>query len=131
MMEYVPEEQHTFVVPTYLGGTPANLADDSLEEFGKPDAQVMAYRECGVRLLLGIPGRDFDDCPDIKVERRTNGWAIFLHPMPMGDPSGYVYFIDDGRSVLIPDPWESATIEIRSPDDKVPEVDTIPQASGG
>lgn len=125
-MDYEPEEQHIFVVPTYLGATPAKQADDSLEEFGPPEVKVMTYRECGMRVILGIPNREFDHCPDIKVERRPNGWAIFLHPMPMGDPSGYVYFLDDGRSILIPDLWESASIQIRSPDEGIPEVDTIP-----
>jgi hypothetical protein len=39
--------------------------------------------------------------PDIQIERHPNGWKIFLHPLGGSDASGFVYFVDDGRSYLL------------------------------
>jgi hypothetical protein len=74
---------------------------DDPPDYGPPYVLVVICETDGVRVVLGS-----DDCedlkkPDILVERRPNGWAIFLHPIGGGDPSGYVYFLDDGRSLLL------------------------------
>ena len=70
-----------------------------------------ARTERGERCLLcrrPLNGRKMSDegtcteCSAVQVERRPNGWAIFLHPIGGGDPSGYVYFLDDGRSFVLP-----------------------------
>jgi len=36
---------------------------------------------------------------------RPHGWAIFLHPAGSGDSSAVVYFLDDGRSYVMPGTW--------------------------
>ena len=40
---------------------------------------------------------------DIQVERRHNGWMIFLHPFGGCDACGYVIMLDDGRSFVTPE----------------------------
>jgi len=57
-----------------------------------------------------------------QVERRPHGWAIFLHP-DAGDPVACVYYLDDGRTLLLPETHISNEIEIV--DDVPPELDAI------
>lgn len=87
-------------VPTYK-------ADD----FYDPHVPVTIRDECGVRVVLGTA--DDPDAPDIAIERRPGGWAIFLHPVGGSDASGYVYFLDDGRSFLAPETFGGPTPPIR------------------
>jgi len=83
-------------VPTYN----AKLHPDQ-EDFGPPVVPVLVQEVDGVRVVLG--GEDINDTskPDILIERHSNGWMIFLHPIGATDPAGYVYFLDDGRSFLV------------------------------
>jgi hypothetical protein len=53
-----------------------------------------------VRVVLGSHDPE-DPMPDVQIERRPNGWAIFLHPLGGSDPCAHVYFHDDGRSWLL------------------------------
>lgn len=82
-----------------------------------------------MRVVLGT--HDFEDMdkPDIQIERRPNGWAIFLHPIGGGDPSGLVYFLDDGRSYLVPDGLGlpgSEGIRIVEFNEEIPLIDDPP-----
>jgi hypothetical protein len=56
--------------------------------------------------------------PDVQIERRPNGWAIFLSPLGGSDPCALVYFHDDGRSWL--------TKELAGPTPELVEVNGIP-----
>lgn len=87
---------------------------------------VLIYREAGVRIVLGTHDDGQLDKPDIQIERRPNGWAIFLHPIGGGDPSGIVFFLDDGRSFLTPDGLSSGRIAVLDHDEKVPVLDDPP-----
>jgi len=69
-------------------------------DFGPPYVAVVVHEAEGVRVVLGTHDRHSGEYPDIQIERRANGWAIFLHPVGGCDPSGYVYFLDDGRSFI-------------------------------
>lgn len=114
-------------VPTYYGHA-ATRTTRELPEFGEPLVPVLVRRAEGVRIVLG--SHDYEDMnsPDIQVERRPKGWAIFLHPFPGGDPSGYVYFVDDGRSFVIPEREMCGIRAIRCLDagDEIPaEVDAL------
>jgi hypothetical protein len=116
-------------VPTYFGNMPgghANTDDDS--DFGNPYIPVLIYEAAGVRIILGSHDREEYELPDIQVERRPNGWAIFLHPLGGGDPSGYVYFLDDGRSFLVPEkgPGPTEAIQVLCPRADLPELDQRP-----
>lgn len=99
-----PVKPHQFrlTVPTYNANYFDKVTHETLmEEFSEPNVPVLVHEADGVRIVLGTHDYDEMDKPDIQIERRTNGWAIFLHPFGGGDPSGYVYFLDDGRSYLV------------------------------
>ena len=115
-------------VPTYYGtaNCKQKVVGDPLD-FDEPNVPVLIHEAEGVRIVLGT--HDFNDRekPDIQVERRPNGWAIFLHPVGGGDASGYVYFLDDGRSFLLKgDYWAGAnSIAVLRGHDEPPEIDEI------
>jgi hypothetical protein len=103
MIERSHDSQFVFQVPTYYGHAyPDAVVDGLVPEFGKPFVPILIQRAEGLRLVLGSSD-PLRQAPDIAIERRPNGWALFLHPEIGGDPSGYVYFIDDGRSFVVPD----------------------------
>ncbi|HZL38339.1 MAG TPA: hypothetical protein VFC78_23700 [Tepidisphaeraceae bacterium] len=114
-------------VPTFNHGPfvqgEENLAQaHARPEFGEPDVPIVIRRADGVRIVLGT--HDYFDmhAPDIQIERRPRGWAIFLHPVGGGDASGFVYFLDDGRSFVLPERHLDTTLKIQSLgcDDLVP-----------
>jgi hypothetical protein len=112
-------------VPTYYGSVAEKLAKElGLPEFGEPVVPVLVHEAEGVRIILGT--HDYDDLrkPDIQIERRPNGWAIFLHPEPGGDASGFVYFLDDGRSFVLPEHGPNP-IEMLDRGDEPPEIDEV------
>lgn len=114
-------------VPAYYGHAAARTTRE-LPEFGEALVPVLIRRADGVRIVLG--SHDYEDMnfPDIQVERRPNGWAIFLHPLSGGDASGYVYFVDDRRSFVLPEREICGTVPIRclDPGDQIPpEVDAL------
>lgn len=114
-------------VPTYNGNLSDPIARDALPEFGDPHIPVLIYRADGIRIVLGSSDYLDDNAPDIHIERRPQGWAIFLHPVPGGDPSGYVYFLDDGRSYVIPEHGSDAIRMVES-GDEFAELDTLPKS---
>ena len=75
------KEESLFNVPTYYGNAcQEEIERGEREEFDDPQATVLIYQDAGLRILLGTDDYDDDDKPDIKIERRPKGWAIFLHP---------------------------------------------------
>jgi hypothetical protein len=115
-----------FVVPTYFGHAIARgKAPPSREEFAEPNVPVLISEAEGLRIVLGTHDPDDDEKPDIHIERRPGGWAIFLHPLGTGDPSGFVYFLDDGQSFVVPENSFVATpiIQTRSSVDEFPQLD--------
>jgi hypothetical protein len=112
-------------VPTYNAGAfPNDVANHTRPEFGEPYVPVVVRPADGVRLVLGSHDYWNSDAPDIQIERRPRGWAIFLHPVGGSDPSGYVYFVDDGRSFVVPESGVATpAILMRTSDEAVFEVD--------
>jgi hypothetical protein len=106
-------EQLKLLVPTYYANLfPAEVAARERPEFGEPNVPVIIRQAEGVRIVLGTHNYDDTDKPDVQIERQPNGWMIFLDPVA-GDPSGYVYFLDDGRSFLVPETPFGSTIPIK------------------
>jgi hypothetical protein len=118
--------QFKLKVPTYNASYfPEQVATNQMEEFGEPELPVLIHEAGGVRVVLGT--HDYDDMgkPDIQIERQPNGWVIFLHPLGGSDASGYIYFLDDGRSFLAKEhPYgPTPTIEILEPGEELEEID--------
>jgi hypothetical protein len=114
-------------VPTYYGS--ARFQDGveaALEEFDAPEVPVLIHQDAGIRIVLGTHDYEDLDKPDIQIERRPKGWAIFLHPVGGDDPSGYIYFLDNGRSFLLRDwlNW-SGSIDVLAKGEAPPEIDQI------
>ena len=111
-------------VPTYYGtASKGNIVGN--DEFDEPDVSVLVHEADGVRIVLGTHDFEKGDKPDIQIDRRPKGWAIFLHPSA-GDPCGCVYLLDDGRSFLLRErPWSSeGSIQILE-DDAPTDLDDI------
>lgn len=89
------------VVPTYNGKWLQEYP--ALAEFDEPHLPVLVTLADGLRVILGTHDYDDFEKPDIQIERRHNGWLIFLNPMGAGDPSGFLVFLDDGRSYVAPE----------------------------
>jgi hypothetical protein len=120
-------------VPTYHGAVVAGgSGDPQREDFDEPYAPVLVRDADGVRILLGSHDDADVDRPDVQIERRPRGWAIFLHPVGGSDPSGYVYFLDDGRSYLLPEGGWGPTpaIQVLPRDSEFHAIDQDPDDSG-
>jgi hypothetical protein len=110
--EWVPAWTYSLKIPTYLGHQKA--VDESrapLGDFTRPNTPVLIVPADGIRVVLGT--HDYNDTskPDIQVERRPHGWAIFVHP-DAGDPVACLYMLDDGRTFLVPEDYISNPIQI-------------------
>lgn len=100
--------------------------DPALQEFDEPHVPLLVTPEDGVRIVLGTHDWDDFDAPDIKVERRHNGWMIFLRPTGGGDACGFVVFLDDGRSFVAPEQVaEEYQIKMVDYEKAVAELDDI------
>lgn len=114
------------MVPTYNGkwlkGTDIKLAD-----FDDPLVPVLVHQAEGVRIALGTHDHPNNEKPDIQIERRHNGWMIFLHPLGGSDASGYVVFLDDGRSFIVEGSCCGSTepIEMVEYDEAIAELDDV------
>jgi hypothetical protein len=115
------------LVPTYYGAMYAKAESCQDKNDSDPPFVPVLIREAeGVHVVLGT--HDFDDRskPDIQIERRPNGWAIFLNPLPGGDTSGLIYLLDDGRSLLVPDGLHLGSIQVLDRVEEVPMIDDPP-----
>lgn len=89
------------IVPTYNGKW--LLENPVLQECDEPHVPVLVTPADGLRIVLGTHDCNDFDKPGIYIERRHNGWMMFLQPHYAGDTSGFVVFLDDGRSYIAPD----------------------------
>ncbi|HWB00854.1 MAG TPA: hypothetical protein VG713_20320 [Pirellulales bacterium] len=113
------------LVPTYNGRAYASQVEKgALREYGTPYVPIVIREAAGIRIVLGSHDPDDKDAPDILVERRPKGWAIFLHPWGRADASGYVYFLDDGRSFLVKE-FGRGAIELAEVHEELREVDGL------
>lgn len=97
-------------LPTYVGALKAANDDDSGGDFGEPALPVLITVGDSIRVVLGTHDLESQDEPDVFIERRPRGWALFIHP-DGGDPCAFIYILDDGqtycvRDTLIPSPMQ-------------------------
>src|SRR5258707_12254861 len=100
------------LVPTYYGDTDGKPDFAAKSEFEEPSVPVLIHAADGVRVVLGTHDFEGSEKPDVQIERRPQGWAIFLHPVGGGDTTGLVYFLDDGRSFVSPDGLSNECIQM-------------------
>ena len=84
------------------------------------------YGEKHLNAIVGQWGtHDYDDYdkPDLLIERRPVGWAIFLHPLGGGDPVGVIYFLDDGRSFFREEPFTEPPLVVLPEDERLAEME--------
>ncbi len=91
-------------VPTYNQGAidRGSLLEEA-PEFGAPFVPMVIRPAEGVRVVLGTTDFWDTNAPDIQIERRPGGWVVFLQPVGGSDSSGFVHFLDDGRSFVLPE----------------------------
>ena len=114
------------LVPTYNGILFADQIRLGLKpEFGPPRVSVLVREADGVQVVLGSHDFTDRDAPDIQIERHPRGWSIFLHPAGGGDPTVYVYFLDDGRCFLRNEETHASEdrIVFLRPEDSVPHLE--------
>lgn len=110
-------ERLLLTVPTYVGHQDRSPALD----YAEPNVPMVAVDDLGLRIVLGTHNPD-ELLADVQIERRPNGWAIFLHPLGGSDPCAHVYFHDDGRSWLLKE-QVGPTPELIEVDDLPREID--------
>lgn len=110
--------------PTYFGHRHYARGGQENKEFDNPQVPLLIQIAEGIRVILGTHNENDWNAPDVKIERRPKGWAIFLHPSA-GDPCGYVYFLDDGRSFFVKESGPTA-IELIDDIEVIPELDDMP-----
>jgi hypothetical protein len=113
--------------PTYYGSLNEQAEAKGLQEFDQPHVPIVVRSADGLRIVLGSHDYFDGNAPDVQIERRPRGWALFLHPLGGSDPCGYVYFLDDGRSFLVPESDFGTTppIAVRPSDAVATEIDNL------
>lgn len=111
-------------VPTYNGKW---LMDNpSLNDFDEPHVPVLVSDVEGLRVILGTHDYYDFEMPDIQIERRHNGWMLFLRPFNLGDQCGFVVMLDDGRSFVAAESAAGdAEIKMVDFDEAIAELDDI------
>jgi hypothetical protein len=104
-------------VPTYVGELTAEERGPGVDpDFDKPYVPVRVSDAAGIRLILGTDDERDREKPEIVVERRPHGWAIFINSN--GDETvGVIFMLDDGRTMLLREPYVDSPIS---------DVDDIP-----
>src|SRR5262245_260057 len=87
------------VVPTYVASQPHDQNGD-WPDFAEPNVPVAVHEAEGIRVIMGTHDWKDNDKPDIQIERRPHGWAVFINPNA-GDTAAYVYILDSGETYLV------------------------------
>ncbi len=87
-------------IPTYYR---KEAPGDGPAHYGEPTVPILIRWADALRVVFGAHDHRNTRAPDLLIERRPGGWALFLHPAGGDDPSGCVYFLDDGRGFLVPE----------------------------
>lgn len=104
-------------VPTYVGAlTPEERGPGGGPDFAAPSVPVRISDAAGIRLILGTDDEQDRVKPEIVVERRPHGWAIFIN-CNADETVGVVFMLDDGRTMLLREPYVDSPIS---------DVDDIP-----
>ena len=115
-------------VPTYNANYyPTQVETGLIEEYGTPFVPVVIQEAAGIRVVLGTEDCNESRATDILIDRQPNGWVVFLHPFG-GDPSGYVYLCDEGRTIFLKERTfgSEPEVQVLEAGENVPEFDAEP-----
>lgn len=127
-VEGLSEEELPLTVPTYYGALPTdqekgpNYTYGGKQEWDDPQMPVLIHAAEGLRAVLGSHDRHDYTVPDVHIERRPHGWALFINSLGGSDTAAVVYIHDDGRSWLVKDRSPS-TPEMELAEDTPREID--------
>jgi hypothetical protein len=106
-------------VPTYVASQPHEEETD-WPDFAEPNVPVVVHEAEGLRVVMGTHDWKDNDKPDIQIERRPHGWAMFINP-GAGDAVAYLYILDNGETYLVTDDYVKP--ELRIVDEPPFEID--------
>jgi hypothetical protein len=109
-----------YLLPTYVGRRTHDDGMVSKGDFSPPHVPVVMTNCEGLRIVLGTDHLDDLERPDVQIERRPHGWAVFLNATGH-ETVAVVYFHDDGRCFLVPERASRPPLEIL--DDTPKEID--------
>lgn len=119
----IPDVSIVMNVPIYLGDAEVTRQSKG-DDFSQEKVPVTIFEAEGVKIVLGVESGGEVCKPDVQIERRPNGWAIFLHPLAGCDPCGVVYFHDDGRSFFVHESeYENGTPRLEVAKNRPKEID--------
>jgi hypothetical protein len=118
--EHDKPEMWKMSIPTYIGSQPHDEQDNP-PDFAEPRVPVLVHESEGIRVLMGTHNWQDWDKPDIQIERRPHGWAVFIHPNA-GDPVAFLYMLDNGKTYLMPEKYTEPALEVI--DDTPSDLDT-------
>ena len=97
-------------VPTYVASQPHGDETD-WPDFAEPSVPVAIHETGGIRVIMGTHDWKDNDKPDIQIERRPHGWAVFINPDD-GDTVAYIYILDTGETYLVAEEWARPRLNI-------------------
>jgi len=103
------QEMWKLTIPTFRGAQEEDRF--CWTDFTEPNAPVVVHGGTDIRVVMGThDAKDFSK-PDIQIERRPHGWAVFIHP-DASDLVACLYILDDGRTFLLPEQCAASELEI-------------------
>jgi hypothetical protein len=83
-------------VPTYY----EERIDTNEREFDSPEVPIVIQESAGIRIVLGTHEVEGVTKPDVQIERRPRGWAIFINPDGR-ETCAIIYVLDDSRTYCL------------------------------
>lgn len=69
----------------------------------EPRIPVCIHTDDGICINLGTDDPANRNGPNVQIERRKNGYVVFIRTVAGWDQTCYVYMLDDGRCFVLPE----------------------------